>query len=31
MEMGATIMAVGSDVAVLRDGTKALRERYRPS
>lgn len=29
MDMGATIMAVGSDVAVLRDGTKALREKYR--
>ncbi len=29
MEMGATIMAVGSDVAVLRDGTRALREKYR--
>jgi 2-dehydro-3-deoxyglucarate aldolase len=28
-DMGATIMAVGSDVAVLRDGTRALRERYR--
>jgi 2-dehydro-3-deoxyglucarate aldolase len=30
-DMGATIMAVGSDVTVLRDGTKALREKYRPS
>jgi 2-dehydro-3-deoxyglucarate aldolase len=30
MDMGATIVAVGSDVAVLRDGERSLRERYLP-
>ena len=29
MDLGATIVAVGSDVAVLRDGTRRLREKYR--
>ena len=29
MDLGATMVAVGSDVAVLRDGTRRLRERYR--
>lgn len=28
-DLGATIVAVGSDVAVLRDGTRSLRDKYR--
>jgi 2-dehydro-3-deoxyglucarate aldolase len=30
LEMGATLVAVGSDLGLLRMGTKALRERFRP-
>jgi 2-dehydro-3-deoxyglucarate aldolase len=29
MELGATLVAVGSDVTLLRDGTRSLREKYR--
>jgi len=29
MDMGATIVAVGSDLGVFRAGTKNLRERFR--
>lgn len=31
MELGATMVAVGSDVTVLRDGTRSLRNTYEPS
>jgi 2-keto-3-deoxy-L-rhamnonate aldolase RhmA len=29
MDMGATIVAVGSDLGVLQAGTKGLRERFK--
>jgi 2-dehydro-3-deoxyglucarate aldolase len=30
MDMGATIVAVGSDLGVFRSGTRSLRERFKP-